>query len=122
MFHELLKDVVHRTEGALAGLIMGFDGIAVETYVRGDQEVPFEVENVGMEYSVILKEIAKAAELLESGAAREISIQAEKFTTVIRLINDDYFVAVTIRPEGNYGKARFLLRTRVPELAAELGG
>jgi predicted regulator of Ras-like GTPase activity (Roadblock/LC7/MglB family) len=122
MFQELLKDVVHRTEGALAGLIMGFDGIAVDTYVRGDAEVPFEVENVGMEYSVILKEIAKAAELLDSGAAREISIQAEKFTTVIRLINDDYFVAVTIRPEGNYGKARFLLRTRVPELASELGG
>jgi predicted regulator of Ras-like GTPase activity (Roadblock/LC7/MglB family) len=122
MFQDLLKDVVHRTEGALAGLIMGFDGIAVETYVRGDQDVPFEVENVGMEYSVILKEIAKAAELLDSGTAREISIQAEKFTTVIRLINDDYFVAVTIRPEGNYGKARFLLRTRVPELASELGG
>ncbi len=122
MFQDLLKDVVHRTEGALAGLIMGFDGIAVETYVRGDQEVPFEVENVGMEYSVILKEIAKAAELLDSGTANEISIQAEKFTTVIRLINDDYFVAVAIRPEGNYGKARFLLRTRVPELAAELGG
>lgn len=122
MFQDLLKDVVHRTEGALAGLIMGFDGIAVETYVRGDTDVPFEVENVGMEYSVILKEIAKAAELLDSGTAREISIQAEKFTTVIRLINDDYFVAVTIRPEGNYGKARFLLRTRVPELAAELGG
>ena len=122
MFQELLKDVVHRTEGALAGLVMGFDGIAVDTYVRGDTEVPFEVENVGMEYSVILKEIAKAAELLDSGAAREISIQAEKFTTVIRLINDDYFVAVTIRPEGNYGKARFLLRTRVPELASELGG
>src|SRR5690349_15300188 len=122
MFQDLLKDVVHRTEGALAGLIMGFDGIAVETYVRGDADVPFEVENVGMEYSVILKEIAKAAELLDSGPAREISIQAEKFTTVIRLINDDYFVAVTIRPEGNYGKARFLLRTRVSELASELGG
>ncbi len=122
MFQDTLKDVVHRTEGALAGLIMGFDGIAVETYVRGDQEVPFEVENVGMEYSVILKEIAKAAELLDAGMAREISIQAEKFTTVIRLINPDYFVAVTIRPEGNYGKARYLLRTRVPELASELGG
>ena len=122
MFQDLLKDVVHQTEGALAGLVMGFDGISVETYVRGDQEVPFEVENVGMEYSVILKEIAKAAELLDSGSAREISIQAEKFTTIIRLINDDYFVAVTIRPEGNYGKARYLLRTRVLELASELGG
>jgi predicted regulator of Ras-like GTPase activity (Roadblock/LC7/MglB family) len=122
MFQDLLKDVVHRTEGALAGLIMGFDGIAVETYVRGDADIPFEVENVGMEYSVILKEIAKAAELLDAGVASEISIQAEKFTTVIRLINTDYFVAVTIRPEGNYGKARYLLRTRVPELANELGG
>jgi predicted regulator of Ras-like GTPase activity (Roadblock/LC7/MglB family) len=121
MFNELLKDLIARTDGALAALVMGFDGIAVDSFIA-DSDAPVEVENVGMEYSVILKEIKRAAELLDAGSAREVSIQAEKMTTVIRMINDDYFVAVALRPDGNYGKARFLLRTNAPKLASELGG
>ncbi len=120
MFREVLQDVVERTEGGVAGLLMGFDGITVDTYVREAAGLPVDVETVGMEYSVILKDIRKAAELLEAGGANEISIQAEKLTTVIRVLNDEYFVAVTLRPDGNYGKARFLLRTASSKLLSEL--
>ena len=117
MFKEVLQEVVDRTEGGVAGLLMGFDGIPVEHYVRDDG---VDVETVGMEYSVILKDIRRAAEMLDSGNAREVSIQAEKMTTVIRLLNDEYFVAVALRPDGNYGKARFLLRTQGSKLLTEL--
>lgn len=121
MFREVLQDVVERTEGGVAGLLMGFDGIPVDAYVReSNGEQPVDVETVGMEYSVILKDIRKAAELLEAGLAKEVSIQAEKLTTVIRVLNDEYFVAVTLRPDGNYGKARFLLRTAGSKLLSEL--
>lgn len=109
MFKTVLRDVVERTEGGIAGLIMGYDGIPVENYVRGDAK--FDVESVGMEYSIILTQIMKAARMLEAGEAREVSIQAEKLTTVIRFLDANYFVAVTMSPSGNFGKARFLLRT-----------
>jgi predicted regulator of Ras-like GTPase activity (Roadblock/LC7/MglB family) len=120
MFREVLQEVVERTEGGVAGLLMGFDGIPVDAYVRDPAHLPVDVETVGMEYSVILKDIKKAAELLEAGGAKEISIQAEKLTTVIRVLNDDYFVAITLTPDGNYGKARFLLRTAGGKLLSEL--
>ncbi len=120
MFREVLQEVVDRTEGGVAGLLMGFDGIPVDTYVREGAHVPVDVETVGMEYSVILKDIRKAAELLEAGGAKEVAIQAEKLTTVIRVLNDEYFVAMTLRPDGNYGKARFLLRTAGGKLLSEL--
>jgi predicted regulator of Ras-like GTPase activity (Roadblock/LC7/MglB family) len=71
---------------------------------------------------VILKDIRKATELVDAGVAREVTIQGEKLTTVIRLINEEYFVAVALRPDGNYGKARYLLRTGAAKLATELGG
>ena len=73
-----------------------------------------------MEYIVILKSIRQAAEMLDAGTAREISIKAERLTTVIRLLNEEYFVAVTLKPSGNLGKARFLLRTRGPKLISGL--
>lgn len=118
MFQEVLKEVVERTEGGVAGLLMGFDGIPIDQYIRNDSGA--SVETVGMEYSVILKEIKKAAEMLDAGAAQEVSIKAERLITVIRMVSDEYFVAMTLTPEGNLGKARFLLRTKAPVLAEEL--
>ena len=50
----------------------------------------------------------------------EGDVKAERLTTVIRLINEEYFIAVTLQPSGNLGKARFLLRTRGQALTQEL--
>ncbi|MCB9592834.1 MAG: hypothetical protein H6719_08885 [Sandaracinaceae bacterium] len=120
MFKEVLQDVVDRTEGGVAGLLMGFDGIPVDHYVREAATPPVDVETVGMEFSVILKDIRKASELLEAGTAEEISIRAEHMTTVMRVVNEEYFVAMTLLPQGNFGKARFLLRTASSKLVGEL--
>jgi len=114
MFKELLREVVDSTDGAVAGLLMGYDGITLENYARGGQAI--DVESVGMEYSVVLTQIRQAAEMLDIGTAREITVQTESMTTVIRLINDEYFVAVALKPGGNYGKARFQLRMKAPTL------
>ena len=65
---------------------------------------------MGAEASVLIKSIQRASEMLEAGATREVSIQSERMVTLIRVLNDSYFIAVTLRPEGNLGKARYLLR------------
>ena len=118
MFQEVLKEVVDRTEGGVAALLMGFDGITVDRYVR--EGVSLDVETIGMEYSVILKEIRRAAEMLEAGTANEVAIRAERMTTIMRLLNDQYFLALTLRPDGNLGKGRFLLRTHGSKLLTDL--
>ncbi len=118
MFKQVLREVVERTDGAIAGLVMGFDGIPVENYVKADGV--FDIETVGMELSFILTQIMKAAEMLDAGTAKEVSIQAEGMTTIIRLLNSQYFAALTLRPTGNFGKGRFLLRTLTPKLLDDL--
>jgi predicted regulator of Ras-like GTPase activity (Roadblock/LC7/MglB family) len=118
MFKDLLRDVVERTDGSIAGLIMGFDGITLEHYERSGKSLDFE--SVGMEWSVVLTQISKAAEQIDAGEAVEVSIQAERLTTVIRLLNKEYFVALALAPNGNTGKGRYLLRTLSPRLLEEL--
>jgi predicted regulator of Ras-like GTPase activity (Roadblock/LC7/MglB family) len=118
MFKDVLREVVERTEGGIASLLMGYDGIPVENYVKNG--VKLDIESIGMEYSIILTQISKAAGMLDAGVAREVSIQTENVTTLIRLLNPEYFVAITIAPGGNFGKARFLLRTLTPKLVDEL--
>lgn len=117
MFKNVLREVVENTEGAVASVLMGFDGITVDTYHLGDDT---NIETVGMEFSVVLTQIKQAAEMLNIGEARELSVQAENMTTVIRLLNEEYFVAVSLQPGGNYGKARFQLRMKSPTLLQDL--
>src|SRR3954471_11695254 len=101
MFKDALRQIVEQTEGAIAGLLMGFDGIAVESYTKDEAgREAKDINEIGMEFSVILSSIKRAAESLEAGHAREVAIQSEHLTTLIRVVNDDYFVALTMRPDG----------------------
>jgi predicted regulator of Ras-like GTPase activity (Roadblock/LC7/MglB family) len=118
MFQDALRNVVDGTEGGVASLLMGFDGIPVEHYVREGAQL--DVDKVGMEFSVILKDIRRAAEMLSAGTAREVSVQAEHLITVVRLLNDEYFLAVAVAPGGNPGKARFLMRTHAERFLRDL--
>jgi predicted regulator of Ras-like GTPase activity (Roadblock/LC7/MglB family) len=117
MFKEAIRDVVEGTDGGIAGILMDFEGIAVDSYVKGDS---LDINAVGAEFSVILKSIQRATESLEAGGAREIAIQSDKVTTLIRILNDEYFLALTLSPDGNFGKGRYLMRTAAPKLIEQL--
>lgn len=120
MFQTLLKEVVDGVEGGLATLVMDFEGIAVDSYAKPSPPVEFDIQTVGAEFSVVIKSIQRASEMLEAGEPAELTITAEKVVTVIRVLNSTYFIAFTLMPDANVGKARYLLRTRVPTLQKEL--
>ena len=118
MFKEALQGVVEGTEGGIAGLLMDFEGIPLDSYTRPG--APFDIEVVGAEVSVVVKAIQRASEMIEAGETREVAFQSEKMTTLIRVVNQTYFIAVAMEPEGNLGKGRYLLRVLAPKLAQEL--
>ena len=118
MFRENLQKIVENVDGGIAGLLMGFDGIAVESYMSERADV--DIQAVGMEFSFILTQVRKAAEILEVGGVAEIAIRAEKLTIIIRVLSDEYFVALAMKPEGNFGKGRYLLRLVAPRMVTEL--
>ena len=120
MFQTLLKEVVDSIDGGLATLVMDFEGIAVDSYSKPNPSADFDINTVGAEFSVVVKSIQRAAEMLEAGNASEVTIQAGKVVTLIRVVSQQYFVAFTMMPDANIGKARYVLRTRVPALAKEL--
>lgn len=118
MFKEALQGVVDGTEGGLAGLLMDFEGIPLESYAR--QDAGFDIEAVGAEVSVVVKAIQRATEMLEAGDTKEVSFKSAKLVTLIRVLNDNYFLALTMDPGGNLGKGRYLLRVLAPQLLEEL--
>ena len=118
MFAETLKKVVDNVDGGIAALIMGLDGIPVDTYVRQTDRV--DVTTVGMEFSFILSQIKKAGDSLQVGALEELVVKAQRLLLVCRMISPQYFIGVALTPEGNFGKARYLARLATPALVAQL--
>jgi predicted regulator of Ras-like GTPase activity (Roadblock/LC7/MglB family) len=118
MFIETLRKVVDNVDGGIAGVIMGLDGIPVESYVRQDGRL--DVTTVGMEFSFILSQIRKAAESLQVGGLEELSVRANRLFLVCRMLTPQYFMGVAIAPEGNFGKCRYLMRLAQPTLVAQL--
>ena len=118
-FKEDLQQICVRIDGSLAASLMGFDGIAIETH---EQKAPegIELQTLLIEYSSILSQVRQAAETLQMGKASEVSIRTEKMVAVARPLTADYFVMLTLSPEGNVGRARYELRVAGPKLAAQL--
>ena len=118
MFADTLKKVVDNVDGGIAAVVMGLDGIPVETYVKlGDR---IDVNTVAMEFSFILGQVRKAGDSLAVGSLEELSVRAQRLLLVCRMISPQYFVAIAMAPEGNFGKCRYLMRMATPALAAQL--
>ena len=118
LFKNILRDVVENTDGALASILMGYDGITVESYSGSKTTV--DMETVCSEYSQVLNQVKQAATMLDFGSTQEVAVQTENMVTVMRLLNDEYFVALAIKPTGNIGKGRFLLRLQSGKLLETL--
>jgi predicted regulator of Ras-like GTPase activity (Roadblock/LC7/MglB family) len=118
MFKEVLQGIVDGTDGGLAGLLMDFEGIPLETYAK--DEAPFDIEAVGAEISVVVKSVQRAIEMLDAGETKEVAVKSDKMVTLIRVLDETYFMALALTPDGNQGKGRFLLRVAAPKLLAEL--
>lgn len=115
-FLAVLKDMVDKVDGALSASIIASDGIPVEEYAI---EKFINLEDLSAEASAMIRDINLASNNLRLGEAREFSIISERCGIIMRQINPDYYLAMVIKPEGNYGKARFLLKTTVPRIEKE---
>jgi len=115
-FSEVLKETVSKVEGAVSAIIIGTDGIPVQEYL---EEKLVDLTGLSAEASAMIKDISLAADNLRLGEAREFSIISDRCGIIMRKINQDYYLALVIKPEGNYGKGRFVLRTAIPKLVDE---
>jgi predicted regulator of Ras-like GTPase activity (Roadblock/LC7/MglB family) len=115
-FSEVLKDTVDKVDGAVSAMIIGTDGMSVQEYAK---EKIVDLTGLSAEASAMIKDISLAADNLGLGEAKEFSIISDRCGIIMRKINTDYYLALIIKPEGNYGKGRFVLRTAVPKLEGE---
>jgi predicted regulator of Ras-like GTPase activity (Roadblock/LC7/MglB family) len=118
MFKQILENMVTATPGGVGAVLMGYDGIAIEQYVAAGDDVDLQL--VAIEYSNVVKEIRNTSEILGTGELQEVSIKTGRFFVILHAVTPEYFVALTLTRDGNFGKGRYLLMRDTPRLREAL--
>lgn len=105
MFREVLQSMRDRIEGTIALSLIGLDGIAVETI--NPERVPLDV--IGAEFGGFIKSIRLSGTELNTGEVLQFALVTEKYITFLSEVTPEYYVLLVLRPDGNYGRARFEL-------------
>jgi len=116
IFREYLKEMVDAVPGALAATVMGFDGIAIESYEGQASDI--DMASLVIEYGSATKLLRTAAEAV--GSLTEIGVMAKDATVYVRPLGPDYFMAMLVSPEALKGKARYKMRITAPKILKEL--
>ncbi len=115
---DTLKSIVENVDGGLAAMIMAYDGIPVDEVCLEQSE--FDMQLLSVEYATVLKEIRRTIEVIKAGEMEEVSITTSRTCVAIRVLNDELFVVLIMKRDGNFGKGRYLLRLHSFEMAQTL--
>jgi len=105
VFKDVLAGIRDRVQGAMAVSLIGLDGIAIETIQGGD----VQLEVLGAEFGGFIKSIQGANTELNTGDVLQFSLVTEKYITFLSEVTPEYYILLVLKPDGNYGRARFEL-------------
>lgn len=121
MFREHIQKLIDRLDGGIAGVLMGFDGIAVDSYAKeGYGGALPDIQTLAMEFAHLVSQTRRTVQSLDAGALQEVTIRTDSVTLVIQVLTKDYFLACAMLPSAFVGKARYLVKVTAPQLQAEL--
>jgi len=119
MFKPLLQTIVEQTPGAQSAILMGCDGIAVDSFTA-NSVLKDGGQSVVVELATVVREVAHTASLLSVGELEEIAVCCENMTIILTLLTAEYFVALLIERDGLPSKGRYVLRRDAHLLRAAL--
>ncbi|HXK24676.1 MAG TPA: hypothetical protein VMS55_18545 [Myxococcota bacterium] len=122
-FEAILQDIVTSCGGGIGAALMGSDGISIAEFAAPQaQGAPLadDIGVAGVEFGRILEETRKASDALGGGAVVETLVVLANFSLLFRGVDDETFLVVALTPDGNLGKARYLMRRHLLAIRQEL--
>ncbi|HEY4186260.1 MAG TPA: hypothetical protein VGP07_14385 [Polyangia bacterium] len=119
MFRDSLKKMIDRLDPSsdAAGVLMGFDGIPVDSYVRpGAADAP----TISVELTHLIAQLRRSLASIGTGQLSDLTLKTDRLAVLVEILSDGYFLALALAPGANLGKARYLLRTVAPEVRAQM--
>jgi predicted regulator of Ras-like GTPase activity (Roadblock/LC7/MglB family) len=108
MFSEVLHSAIVKTEGSVGAIVLGTDGIIVEK-VWHNQPKDKDLEIAVAEYTSFLQKVRRTNEELKLGGLKEITLTCKSKVFLMRMISENYLIAMILSPNGNFGRGRYEL-------------
>jgi len=115
---DTMTRIAESAEGGLAVIIMALDGIPIDEIVVKRSEL--DLQQLTVEYSMILKDIRRVVEVLKVGEVEEVTVTTGHLKVLLRVLSEELFAVLIMARDGNFGKGRYLLRLHSGDLAREL--
>ncbi|MBW2315279.1 MAG: hypothetical protein JRH10_13900 [Deltaproteobacteria bacterium] len=118
-FADLLSKIVEECGGGVGVALMGDDGVSIDQRMASTPAVALDADDIGaagIEFGRILAEIGKVSDSLGGGALGETVVRLARFTLIFQVVDAENFLVLAISPDGNLGKARYLIRSQLHAL------
>ena len=116
MFKQKLTRVVSNVEGAIGCVLMGFDGIPIDSFWA--RELP-QMNAVAVELSNMLDKFRRL-QIADIGPVHEVSITSGDVTTLARVVAEDYLLILALSDEADVGRGQTMLRLITPFVEKEM--
>ena len=115
-YREEIERVVKQTPGATACMIVGYDGIPLDTYQIGGAEV--DIMPMIIEYSTAITALKNTLD--DFTTIKELSIANGEQIMILRPLNHEFLLITLVNKTGLTGKARYLMRLAHNPILAEI--
>jgi len=120
-FEAILQDIVDNAGGGIGAALMEADGIAIaEAQASESSGSAPDLGSAAIEFSRILGDIVKASDTIGGGAWSETVIRMARMTLIFQAVDADLLVVLALQPDGNLGKARYLIRRHLMAIREQL--
>ncbi len=117
MFKEKLTRVIENVEGSIGCLLVGFDGIQVDSVFTSRELL--ELSAVAIELSNLLDKFRKM-KLHDLGDVHEVSVTTGAVTTLARVVADEYLLVLALHADADCSRGQRMLRLIAPSVEREM--
>lgn len=118
MFKQKLTRVVGNVDGAYGCMLIGFDGIAIDS-VFTDEEMP-QMSAISVELSNLLDKFRRLQSMYDVGEVNEVSLTTGDITTLARVVADEYLLVLAVDAHADVNRGQTMLRLIAPFVEREM--
>ncbi|MGM0557060.1 MAG: roadblock/LC7 domain-containing protein [Myxococcota bacterium] len=117
MFKQKLTRVVSNVDGTLGCMLIGFDGIPIDSVFDGE-EMP-QMNAVAVELSNLLDKFRRLQNY-DMGEVNEVSITLGRVTALARVVAEEYLLILALDAEADVNRGQTMLRLIAPFVEREM--
>jgi len=114
MFQDTLHKALSHVEGAIACVLIGFDGIPIASVSKSGQDGKDALMAVAVEIAGVLGQIQRANMTRELGGVGELTLRTGTVAALAHVVLGEYVLVMTVSPEADLDRSARMLRLLAP--------